>query len=1083
MRELRIDLPAGLLANPAAVGRCLSGAFAADSCPDRSQVGTLELSSGVGPQTRRLALFNLDPAAGAAMALGATAFGQPLTFEASLRAGGEEPFGLSLTVSHIPASLQARALELTLWGTPGEAAHNAERGDCLNEAEPAFARCKSSIGEPTASPPLAYLTLPTQCGQALSFAASARTWQGAGSSAAAQHPALDDCDTLGFDPHTEGLLSVTKASSSTGFVFRLRNEDTTLANPRARIRSHPGRAVVELPGGVTINPSVGAGLGVCTPAQLAAESAFTPHGAGCPNAAKIGVFSVASPFYTGTLRGAVYLAEPRRNPFGSLLAIYLVAKSAERGILIRAAGELRPDPGDGTLTAVLEGLPQLPYTDLEVNMRSGQRAPLVSPPACGPARTKVTLTPSAQGAPGDTSFTDSQIDSGIDFGPCPDGETPPFAPGVIAGGVNANVGSYTPYFVHLTRRDTEQEITSYSLVLPEGIVGKLAGIPFCREAAIARARASAGFEEIESPSCPAASQVGRTLTGYGVGAALTYAPGRIYLAGPYRGQPLSLVTVNAATVGPFDLGTVVVRSAFSVDPRTAQLAIDSGASDPIPHILAGIPLHLRDVRVYIDRPQFTRNPTGCGASRLVSTLTGSGARFADPTDDSSATVGDHFQLLNCLDLGFRPRLGLRLRGGTRRGAYPGLRAVFRARGGDADLKRIAVTMPPSLFLAQNHIRAVCTRAQFAAEACPPGSVYGRAAARTPLFDEPLRGPVVLRSSDHKLPDLVASLRAGEVRIVLEGRIGPSKRGGIRAFFDGLPDAPLERFAMWLRGGRHGLLVNSVDVCKRRPSAAVKALAHNNRGAIFATELRGRCGRAKQGEEGTREGKPRRRLRGGAGGRVARHHHRQAPPAQAAAHRDGAGRGHRRRADPQHRRRACRRSCASCGSSSTATGASTPAACPSAAPTRSTPPRPHGRSPPAARPWSGAAPSPSTSRWPASSPTRPAGASWSSTAPTGAAPPCSARSTRPSPFPPPSSSPSRSARLRASATGSRWSPRCPARWATGATSPASRCAWGAATATAGRAAASSAPAARRRGASPAPCSPSPAPPSASPAGRS
>jgi hypothetical protein len=482
-------------------------------------------------------------------------------------------------------------------------------------------------------------------------------------------------------------------------------------------------------------------------------------------------------------------------------------------------------------------------------MRSGQRAPLITPDSCGPATTRIELFPAAQGVPGASFATDSQIEAGIDAGPCPTGATPPFSPGVVAGGVNSNVGSYTPYFVHLTRKDTEQEITSYSLTLPEGIVGKLAGIPFCPEAAIARARGRGGFDEDARPSCPAASQVGRTLSGYGVGAALAYAPGRIYLAGPYNGRPLSLVTVNAATVGPFDLGTVVVRSAFSVDPRTAQLAIDSRASDPIPHIVDGVPLHLRDVRVYMDRPQFTRNPTGCGASQLVSTLTGSGRSFASRADDSTATLSERFQLLNCLTLGFRPKLGLRLRGAARRGGYPGLRAVFTARGGDADLRRIAVSMPPSLFLAQNHIRTVCTRAQFAAGACPPGSIYGRAAADTPLFDEPLRGPVLLRSSSHRLPDLVADLRAGEVRIVLEGRIGPSKKGGIRAFFDGVPDAPVNRFTMWLAGGKRGLLVNSVNVCRRPPKASVKALAHNNRGAIFTTKLRGRCGKAKKKRRG------------------------------------------------------------------------------------------------------------------------------------------------------------------------------------------------------------------------------------------
>ncbi len=98
------------------------------------------------------------------------------------------------------------------------------------------------------------------------------------------------------------------------------------------------------------------------------------------------------------------------------------------------------------------------------------------------------------------------------------------------------------------------------------------------------------------------------LTGYGVGNALTYTTGKIYLAGPYNGQPLSIVTINPATVGPFDLGTVVIRSAFSVNEHTAQLQIDKSASDPIPHIIGGIPLHLSDVRIYMDRPAVHPQP-------------------------------------------------------------------------------------------------------------------------------------------------------------------------------------------------------------------------------------------------------------------------------------------------------------------------------------------------------------------------------------------------------------------------------------------------------------------------------------------
>jgi hypothetical protein len=411
----------------------------------------------------------------------------------------------------------------------------------------------------------------------------------------------------------------------------------------------------------------------------------------------------------------------------------------------------------------------------------------------------------------------------------------------VTGGINSNVNSYTPYYVHITRHDTDQEITSYSLVLPKGITGKLAGVPFCPEADIEASRQNTGFAEEAHPSCPAASQVGRTLTGYGVGPALTYAAGRIYLAGPYHGAPLSLVTVNSATVGPFDLGTIVIRSAFQVDEHTAQLRIDSSASDPIPHIIDGIPLHLREIRIYMDRFQFTHNPSSCEPSQLESTITGSGASFESKADDSSLTISRHFQLLNCRTLGFKPKLGIRLRGSPKRGAYPQLRASFVSRGPeDSNLKRIEVEMPHSEFIAQNHIKEICTRAKFEAKTCPAGSVYGTAVAYTPLLDEPLRGNVYLRSSTGKLPDLVADLYSGAVRIVVEGHIGPTKQGGVDAFFDELPDEPIERFTMTLTGGKHGLLTNSANICGAPPFASVSAIAQNNVGAEFDTVLKGTC---------------------------------------------------------------------------------------------------------------------------------------------------------------------------------------------------------------------------------------------------
>jgi hypothetical protein len=870
IRDLRIEMPPGLIVNPSALEKCTLDQFhtprqspfeaslSGESCPDKAQVGTVEVKTSLGGgTTRRFGLFNLRPAPGVAAQLGFSPFGTPVVLDGGLRANADGSYVLTLEAEDIPQALDLHGIDVSLWGVPWAVSHNGERGNCLNQAEPEFPWAKCSTGSAFVFPPKAYLTLPTACSGPLFFEATADSWQQPTqvsasainrTSGGAEAPMT--CKGLVFEPKPSGLLNDSKASSPSGYVFRLSEDLSPLTEPALLGRPPVKKAVVSLPPGVSVNPSVGAGLSTCSPSQYAGEAVFSRQGDNCPNASKLGDFEVVSPLFEGRFDGSIYLASPHDNPFGTLVAVYLVARLPERGLIVKLAGRIDPDQGSGNLLATFDGLPQLPYTDLDLTFRTGQRAFLVTPPACGAATTSIETTPWALAlSPGKTTvgnFTplrtsaSTQITSGIGGGPCPQG-APPFSPSVLAGGVNSNVNSYTPYFVHITRQDTEQEITSYSLILPEGITGKLAGIPFCPDAAIAAARHKSGAAEERSPSCPAASEVGHVETGYGVGNSLTYTTGKIYLAGPYNDQPLSLVVINPATVGPFDVGTVVIRSAFSVNPRTAQLQIDKSASDRIPHILSGIPLHLRDIRIYMDRFEFTHNPSSCAPGNLISTLTGAGTNFTSEADDSTSTSSRHFQLLNCRTLGFKPKLGIQLRGPTRRGAYPELRATFASRGqGDTNLKEIKVSLPRSQFLAQNHIRAICTKAQFAREQCPANSAYGRAIAYTPLFDEPLRGNVYLRSSQTKLPDLVASLRAGEIRIVLEGEIGPTKQGGISAFFRGLPDQPVDRFVMILNGGRRGLLQNSANVCRVPPQATVQALGQTNLGSRFRSVLRGQC---------------------------------------------------------------------------------------------------------------------------------------------------------------------------------------------------------------------------------------------------
>ncbi|HEY2334884.1 MAG TPA: hypothetical protein VGH58_07760 [Solirubrobacterales bacterium] len=859
LKDLSLELPGGLFENPTAVPTCTQAAFhtqrfnpfeeskSGESCQDKAQVGTLTVkSSFAGGEERTFGLYNLDPPPGVPSEVGANPYGAPIVFIPEIRQAQGE-YGITLRSSNVSQLTDVSGLSLSLWGNPWSVLNDSQRGNCLNEQEPSFGWSKCSVGRPSKNPQTAYLTLSTACG-ALSFTARATSWQGGPQieRSFTTAKALEGCETLSFEPKAVAQLSDPRASSPSGYEFDLDVDTSGVLSPERLAPSPIRKAVVSLPKGVTINPSVGAGLGVCSPAQFEAETPLSPPGAGCPNGSKIGDFTVQSPIIDKTIEGAIFLATPHENPFGSLIAVYLVAKSIDRGILVKVAGELKADQSDGTLTATFDKLPQLPYESLRIHFREGQRSPLATPASCGQISTEADLTPWRNASQIVHASLPAQITAGVGGGPCPSGLAP-FAPKGKGGTLSSQAGAYSPFYLHLTREDQEQEITSYSATFPSGLLGKIAGIPYCPDAAIEAASHRTGIEERDHPSCPASSQIGRTSAGYGLGPVLTYAPGKLYLAGPYRGSEFSIVAIDSALVGPFDLGVVIVRSAIRIDPETTQASIDATGTDPIPHIIDGIPIHLKDIRAYIDRPDVTINPTSCEASAVSSALNGSGAKFGDPSDDTLATATAPFQAFNCSALGFKPSIALHLKGGTRRSMHPALRVVVKPRSGDANIAQAQVALPSSLFLDQGHIKTICTKGQFARHACPPESVYGHVRAYTPLLEEPLEGDAILRSSSNVLPDLVFVLKGHGIEVDVAGKID-SVNGGLRGTFTQIPDAPVSKFELTLDSGKQGLLVVSArNLCAKRQLADSKFMGHANKGLIWKPEVRAECGGKKKGK--------------------------------------------------------------------------------------------------------------------------------------------------------------------------------------------------------------------------------------------
>src|SRR5262249_54713027 len=144
----------------------------------------------------------------------------------------EGEYGVSLEARNVSQSIDVEGLELTLWGSPWNILHNAQRGNCLNEAEPGFGWAKCSVGRPAKVSPLAYLTLPASCEGPLSSTATATSWQGAGSvTRTSQSAPLEGCDLLPFAPEAIARLSDPRASSPSGYEFDIDVDTEGVTNP------------------------------------------------------------------------------------------------------------------------------------------------------------------------------------------------------------------------------------------------------------------------------------------------------------------------------------------------------------------------------------------------------------------------------------------------------------------------------------------------------------------------------------------------------------------------------------------------------------------------------------------------------------------------------------------------------------------------------------------------------------------------------------------------------------------------------------------------------------------------------------
>jgi hypothetical protein len=842
-RDVIQQLPTGFIGSPAELPQCSLADFAIKKCPPDTQIGVFGLFNfccGLGPyagEENPVALFsplyNLPPHPNEAANIGFVSPIISFTSQIGINSRTESDYGLEVSSLNQFRLFAPPAIDVWLWGVPASPIHDNARFpipinpfclgrpyDLVNPPDFfGFGGCQAP--EPSNAPQIPFLNNPSVCGVPLSSVVELKFYNGIFSSAENPWPATTGCDQLSFAPSFDATPTTGQAETASGLEATIKvpqSQSPTVPTP-SQVRS----TRVTLPPGFTLNANTADGKSACTDE----EAAFgTRNEAKCPETSKIGTATVETTSLPGPIRGGIFLGQPQP---GNRYRLFVSADGF--GTHVKIAGVVRPNPETGRVETAFEDLPQAPFQRFVLHFFGAERGALVTPTHCGEYPVRTEFVPWDAVLPNVVSTSLFKVDSGPGGGPCPD-RPRPFAPTVKAGVVDNTAGHDTDFGFRLSRSDADQYLTGISAKTPPGLLASLRGIPYCPEAALAKLsdQSYSGLAEQASSSCPQASRVGKVTTGTGAGTKPLYTFGDAYLAGPYKGAPVSFAFVVPAVSGPYDLGNVLVRAAVYVDPFDAHVTT---VTDPLPQILGGIPLRTRMVQVELDRPEFIRNPTNCEPFSVDTRATGDeGGSFED---------NSHFQVANCASLAFGPKLRLKMSGGVSRRGHPGILATVQAGPGEANMKRVSVTLPSAQLLDNSHIGAVCTRVDFAREACPEKSRLGTAEATTPLLEQPLKGDVYLRSSSHRLPDLAVRLK-GQFEVELSGRVD-AVDGALRTTFDSLPDAPVTSFTLKLAGGKKGLITNETSLCGRAKRAALEMTAQSGATLSRRVKLEVSCDKA------------------------------------------------------------------------------------------------------------------------------------------------------------------------------------------------------------------------------------------------
>ena len=802
LRNLHFDLPPGMIGDPQATPQCsnldFSTLYVKDTnfCPGDTAIGaalvTLNEPANVGYITVAVPLFNLTPAPGEPARFGLEAFNVPVVLDTAVATGGD--YHVQVNVASATSAAQVLGSQVTFWGQPGDPRHDSARGwACIVGGSDAPEGQSCEAPDPRPSTPL--LTLPTSCEGPLTATLTGDSWSGDLLEGAASIPALEGCDELPFTPEIEVKPETQAASTPSGLTVAVKVPQRTLLEEGALAQSDVRDTTVTLPQGVQLNPSAANGLEACSETQIGFEglnaktqtNEFTPDQPSCPDASKVGTVHIKTPLLSHELEGSVYLAAQDANPFGSLIALYLVAEDPLSGVLVKLAGEGQLDEGTLRVSTTFKNAPQVPFEDLKIDLFGGPRASVTTPPFCGTYATDAAFTPwSGTGTVNVLGPPEKfNISSGVGAGACPDA-VQPFSPAFSAQSTNPQAGAYTSFSLELSRPDGHQALQGLSMHLPPGVAAMLSSVSQCTEA------------QAQSNACPASSEVGHATAIAGLGPEpFIQEGGKVFITGPYGGAPFGLEIVTPAKAGPFDLGFITVRSKLFIDPNNASVTI---VSDPLPTQIKGIPLQLKRVLVSVDRPNFQFNPTSCDPMSITGTVTGA--------EGGSQPVSSPFQVGGCQNLPFSPKLTASVDGHASRLNGTTFRVKLESAAlGQANIKKVNLQLPVELPSRLTTLQKACVAAVFEANpaGCSEESIIATATIHTPVLKNPLTGPAYLVShGGAAFPDVEFVLQGEGVTLILDGKTD-IKNGITYSRFETAPDAPFTTFETVLPAGPHSAL--------------------------------------------------------------------------------------------------------------------------------------------------------------------------------------------------------------------------------------------------------------------------------------